>query len=238
MKETGVDADRACVRGIETEQQQVSPEQQQQRHNGGADPPGLADICRRDAQNVSEQHVGEINVAAGLRDQNQSERKKACEDQADHRVFLDPRFLLHKADGRHRADTKHERTEGKRQAEGVSQHDARQHGMGHRISHQGPALEGHVTGEQSTDTTHECANQQRTHHEVMAQRFQQQLQQVRDLSSPPLSQQITRSRGIHRRSSKHNEPSDHCGWPRSRSGGTPPKASDRFSGVNTSEVSP
>ena len=46
--------------------------------------------------------------------------------------------------------------------------------MGDRIPHQGPALEGHVTGEQPTDTAHQSTHQKCPDHEVMGEGLKKQ----------------------------------------------------------------
>ena len=117
--------------------------------------------------------MGEIDVAACLGHQHQTQGKKACEHQTDHSVFLDPGFLLHKADGGHGTHTENKGPERKGQAKGIGHHHAGQHRMGHGIPHQRPALEGHVAGQQTADASHQGAHQQCPHHEGMTEGFQQ-----------------------------------------------------------------
>ena len=116
MQQARVDADRTGVGGIKAEQQQIAAQDQQHPRHHSGDQQGLLDIAGGDAQHIAKQDVGEIDVAAGFRHQHQAQGEESREHQADHGVFLDAGFLLHKADRRHRAHAEHKGPKGEGQS--------------------------------------------------------------------------------------------------------------------------
>ena len=103
--------------------------------------------------------MGEIDIAAHLGHQNQAKGKETGEHQPDHRVLFDPRLLLDEADQCHRPHPEDKRPQGERQTQGVGKHHPRHYRMGDGIAHQGPALEGHVAGEQTAAAANQGTDQ-------------------------------------------------------------------------------
>ena len=95
--------------GVEAEQHQVPPEQQQQHQHQRGNHQRLLHIPRRNSQNIAEQDVGEVDVAARLRHEHKAQREEAGEHKPDDGVFLHPRLLFDEADRGNGAHTENER---------------------------------------------------------------------------------------------------------------------------------
>ena len=145
--------------GIETEKQQIPPQHQEHYHHQRRYQQRLPDVRTGDAQHVAKKDVGEIDIAAHLRHKNKPKGKETGEHQANHRVFLNPRLLLDEADQGHRSHPEDKCPQGERQTQGVGNHHSRHDRMGDGIAHQGPALEGHIAGEQTAAATNQGTDQ-------------------------------------------------------------------------------
>ena len=90
MEHPGVDADRSGVGRVEAEQQEIAAQNQQNGGHRCRDQQRLLDVTGGDPEHVAKENMGQVDVAAGLGDQHQSESKETGEDKTDHGVFLDP----------------------------------------------------------------------------------------------------------------------------------------------------
>ena len=121
------------VKGID--QQVLAPRKKACRTHDGDDG-RLPDVRSRDAENVAEQDMVEVYVGLDGHVHDQACREHAGEDDAHHRVLLQPRVAVEVAGGKRTCHAGGKCTRSQRHTNDVGHHYARQDGVAHSVPHQ------------------------------------------------------------------------------------------------------
>ncbi len=95
------------------------------------------------------------------------------EHQPDHRIFAQPRLLLHEGHAERGEDAGEERADRKRRAEDIGRRHTRHDRMRERVAHQRPALEHQIGREECADAADQRAHPHGLQHVVVAERDDQ-----------------------------------------------------------------
>ncbi len=133
-------ADGLCVLPVERIQKQIPAKEHDRHADKKRDNPRLRDVSPRHAQHVAEQDMVEMHLGLNFGVEQQAEPEHAGEDHAHDRVFLHTAVFFQVTDAHNAGHAGHESADGKRYADNIGNHHARQHRMAHGIAHQRPAL--------------------------------------------------------------------------------------------------